>query len=142
VVVKFRHGYPEVSPNNKIFSTIKSGAFPLVENDPQTNVADALAPQAGDIVVTKRRVGAFSGSDLEVVLRSQGITHLVLAGISTSGVVLSTLRLAADMDYQVTVLSDCCLDRDEEVQRVLMEKVFPMQAEVITVDQWELRLAV
>ena len=91
-------------------------------------------------MVTKRRVSAFSGSDLEVVLRAQSISHLVLCGISTSGVVLSTLREAADKDYQLMVLADCCFDNDEEVQRVLFTKVFPRQAEVLQVEAWKMRL--
>ena len=100
----------------------------------------AIAPQPTDIVVMKRRVSAFSGSDLEVVLRAQDITHLVLCGIATSGVVLSTLREAADKDYQLTVLADCCVDNDEEVQRVLLTKVFPRQAEVVQVSTWVAKL--
>jgi nicotinamidase-related amidase len=140
VVVKFRPGFPEFSSSNKIFSAHKLASLPLVENDSMTDISASVAPQPGDIIVTKRRVGAFSGSDLEIVLRSQGIGHLVLTGISTSGVVLSTLRAAADMDYQITVLSDCCFDRDGEIQRVLMEKVFPMQSDVITSKQWAQRL--
>ncbi len=74
-------------------------------------------------------------SDLEEVLRAQGITHLVLCGIATSGVVLSRLREAADKDYILTVLSDCCEDSDEEVQRVEMSRIFPRQAEVITTEE-------
>jgi nicotinamidase-related amidase len=81
-------------------------------------------------------VSAFTGSDLEVMLRSFEIKHLVLCGISTSGVVLSTVREAADKDYRITVLSDCCADRDEEVHRVLTTKIFPRQAEVITLEEW------
>jgi len=136
VVVKFRQDYPEVSPRNKTFGALKAGGFPMQEGNPAADIHNSVAPQPNDIIVTKRRVGAFSGSDLEVVLRSQDIDHLVLTGISTSGVVLSTLRAASDMDYKITVLSDCCYDKDEEVQRVLMEKVFPMQAEVMLAEQW------
>ena len=135
VVVTFRQGYPEISPNNKSFSAIKQQQSPL-----QAEIHPAIAPRPTDIVVTKRRVSAFSGSDLEVVLRAQGISHLVLCGIATSGVVLSTLREAADKDYQLTVLSDCCVDSDEEVQRVLLSKVFPRQAEVVTVEAWSAKL--
>ena len=91
-------------------------------------------------IVTKRRVSAFTGSDLEVVLRAAGVDSLVLTGIATSGVVLSTLREAADRDYDLTVLADCCGDSDPEVHRVLTEKVFPRQAEVTTVADWEARL--
>jgi nicotinamidase-related amidase len=136
IIVGFRQGFPEVSPNNKFFSTIKQGPSPLQTTMTSMEVHPAIAPQATDIVVTKRRISAFTGSDLEVVLRAQGITHLVLSGISTSGVVLSTLREAADKDYQLTVLSDCCLDGDEEVHRVLLTKVFPRQAEVVSADEW------
>jgi len=136
VVVRFREHYPEVSPRNKVFGALKSGDFPLHEGNPAADVHSAFAPQPGDIIVTKRRVGAFSGSDLEVVLRSQGIDRLILTGLSTSGVVLSTLRAAADMDYEITVLSDCCGDKDQEVHRVLMEKVFPTQSAVMTAKEW------
>ena len=87
-------------------------------------------------MVVKKRVSAFAGSDLDVVLRSLGVTHLVLCGIATSGVVLSTLRQAADLDFALTVLRDGCADRDPEVHRVLLEKVFPRQADVVTTDEW------
>ena len=140
VVVAFRPGYPEISPRNKSFSTIKRQQSSLQAAMTSMEIHPAIAPQPTDIVVTKRRVSAFSGSDLEVVLRAQGISHLALCGIATSGVVLSTLREAADKDYQLTVLADCCVDSDEEVQRVLLSKVFPRQAEVVTVEAWSERL--
>jgi nicotinamidase-related amidase len=91
-------------------------------------------------VVVKRRVSAFTGSDLDVVLRGLGADTLVLTGIATSGVVLSTLRQAADLDYRLTVLDDACLDADPEVHRVLTEKVFPRQAAVRTVAHWTAEL--
>ena len=84
---------------------------------------------------------AFTGSDLEVVLRAGGLDRLVLAGIATSGVVLATLRQAADLDYQLTVLADGCLDADPEVHRVLTEKVFPRQADVVSIADWTASLA-
>ena len=134
VVVGFRKGYPEASANNKSFSALK-GSMNL-DTAEGTEVDASVAPQPGDIVITKKRTSAFTGSDLEVVLRSLGISHIVLTGIATSGVVLSTLREAADKDYAITVLSDCCADRDDEVHRVLTTKVFPRQAEVITAEEW------
>ena len=140
VRVAFRPGYPEVSLNNKSFSAIKQQQGSLLASVPATEIHPAIAPQPTDIIVTKRRVSAFRGSDLEVVLRAQDISHLVLCGIATSGVVLSTLREAADKDYQVTVLSNCCVDMDEEVQRVLLSKVFPRQADVVSVEDWSARL--
>jgi nicotinamidase-related amidase len=140
VVVAFRPGYPEVSERNKSFAAI-AGTGRFTEGDPDSPIHPAVVPAAGDVVVTKRRVSAFAGSDLDVVLRAGGVDHLVLAGIATSGVVLSTVRQAADLDYRLTVLSDGCLDGDPEVHRMLTEKVFPRQAEVTTVADWTARLA-
>jgi nicotinamidase-related amidase len=71
-----------------------------------------------------------------VLLRGLGADELVLTGIATSGVVLSTVRQAADLDYRITVLADACGDADSEVHRVLTEKVFPRQASVTTVADW------
>lgn len=88
------------------------------------------------MTVVKKRVSAFAGSDLEIMLRAYGIRHMVLSGIATGGVVLSTVREAADKDYQLTVLSDCCADMDAEIHQVLIGKIFPRQAEVLTVDEW------
>ncbi len=135
VTISFRPGYPEVSARNKSFGAI-AGSGRFAEGDPACAIPGAVAPEPGDVLVTKRRVSAFTGSDLDVVLRSGGTEHLVLAGIATSGVVLSTLRQAADLDYRLTVLADGCLDADPEVHRVLLEKVFPRQAEVTTIAGW------
>ena len=136
VVVGFRKGYPEVSSSNKSFSALTKNPSMGLDTAEGTTVYDAIAPQEGDIIVTKKRVSAFTGSDLEVVLRAFNARHIVLTGISTSGVVLSTLREAADKDFGITVLSDCCADMDEEVHRVLTTKIFPRQAIVITVGEW------
>lgn len=131
VVVGFRPGRPEISRRNQSF-----GSMQAANPDPMINPQPVIEPAEGDIVVTKRRVSAFTGSDLAVVLSGQGVGHLVLAGIATSGVVLSTVREAADKDYQLTVLSDLCADRDDAVHRVLTEKVFPRQATVTTSTEW------
>jgi nicotinamidase-related amidase len=135
VRVAFRPGAPEVSRRNRAFSNIASLGT-LGTDHPATEIHPSIAPQLGDVVVTKKRVSAFTGSDLDVVLRSLGVDSLVLAGIATSGVVLSTLRQAADLDYELTVLRDGCADADPEVHRVLLEKVFPRQASVITTEEW------
>jgi nicotinamidase-related amidase len=135
VTVAFRPGYPEVSERNKSFAAI-AGTGRFTAADSAARVHPAIAPAAGEVIVTKRRVSAFTGSDLDVVLRSGGIDSLVLAGIASSGVVLSTLRQAADLDYRLTVLADGCLDADPEVHRVLLEKVFTRQAEVTSVADW------
>jgi nicotinamidase-related amidase len=134
VVVGFRPGYPEVSDRNMSFRTVKeTGRF--TASDANVVIHPALAPVAGDTIVTKHRVGAFFGTDLEMILRANGIDTLLLTGVATSGVVLSTLRYAADSDYHLLVVKDCCSDKDAEVHRVLTEKVFPRQATVASAEE-------
>ena len=134
VAVRFRPGHPEI-PDHGMFTMAKAGNR-LVETTDGAQIHGAVAPHPGDIVVTKRRVSAFTGSDLDCVLRGLGRPHLVLFGIATSGVVLSTVRQAADLDYQMNVITDCCADRDPEVHRVLTEKVFAMMAPGMTAAQF------
>lgn len=132
VKVDFRPGFPEISPRNRAFSQAAGSGF----LGDKARIHPDVAPEAGDVEVTKRRVSAFTGSDLEVVLRASEIGQLVLAGVSTSGVVLSTLREAADRDFELVVLSDACADPDPEVHRLLLEKLFPRQADVLDVETW------
>ncbi|MGW7555108.1 cysteine hydrolase family protein [Streptomyces rimosus] len=135
VVIGLRPGYPEVGMRNKPLAAIaQAGLF--VEGAPGTEIHPEVAPRPGDVVVTKRRASAFSGSDLDVVLRARGIDSLVLTGIATSAVVLSTLCQANDMDFGLTVLSDACLDTDLELHQVLVERLFPQWADVPTVEDW------
>jgi len=135
VRLAFSEGYPEIHPGNKMFANLARFGGAAV-SDPGTQILEALRPEPGEPIVNKVRVSAFAGSGLDVLLRSRGIDSLVLTGVATSGVVLSTLREAADRDFTLTVLSDACLDADPEVHRVLTEKVFPRQAEVLTADDW------
>ena len=134
VKVAFRPGFPEVSANNKMFGHLKN--MPAYNSNDASNLHPSLQVVPGAIQVEKKRISAFTGSDLEVILRSQQITQLILCGVATSGVVLSTLREAADKDYAITVLQDCCTDADKEVHEVLMNKVFARQATVTTHTEW------
>jgi nicotinamidase-related amidase len=134
VRVAFRPGGAEISRRNQRFSAI--GSTGMGVDEPATQIHPAVAPEPDDVVVIKKRVSAFVGSDLDVVLRSLEVDSLVLTGIATSGVVLSTLCQAADMDFDLTVLHDGCADSDAEVHRVLLDKVFPRQAAVLSTNEW------
>ncbi|WP_172284126.1 cysteine hydrolase family protein [Chryseobacterium sp. LAM-KRS1] len=137
VVVAFRPGAPEISEHNKTFSRFGNKEMWTPEFAAQwQEIHQEVLPEKDEVIVTKKRFSAFTGSDLEVVLRGKEIRHLILTGISTSGVVLSTLREAADKDYELTVIEDCCADRDSEVHQVLTAKVFPIQAEVVSLGNW------
>jgi len=101
-------------------------------DSPTTAIDGRVAPVPGDVVVRKTRIGAFSTTDLHDQLQDSGVDTLVLAGISTSGVVLSTVIEAHDLDYRVLVLADGCADTDPEVHTFLLERIFPRRAAVIT----------
>lgn len=133
VQVGFRRGLPEISPRNSLFSSIKNSAqHRLVFEGPGGAIHPAVAPQGEDIVITKHRISAFAGTDLDMILRAKEIETLILFGIATSGVVLATLLHAVDADYRLIVVKDCCADADPEVHRSLTEKTFPRLASVVT----------
>ncbi|NUS07447.1 MAG: cysteine hydrolase [Nonomuraea sp.] len=103
----------------------------LHHEDPATRIHHRLAPEPGDIVVRKTRVGALSTTDLDRRLRERGIDTLVVAGVTTSGVVLSTVTDAADRDYRLHVLSDGVADPDPRTHETLLTGVFPRLAHVV-----------
>lgn len=134
-VVGFRKGFPEISTHNKTFSNVPLAYEKLAMED-FMKIAPQLAPLENEAVVIKKRFSAFVGSDLEVILRSQNLKHLVMCGVVTSGVILSTALEAADKDYQLTILSDGCYDHQPDVNQMLMEKIFPRYAEIQTCEEW------
>lgn len=137
VRVAFEDADYQSIPSTSTMARVAAAGRAFHADSPTTAIHQDIAPQAGDIVVRKTRVGALSTTDLDEQLRRRGITTLILAGISTSGVVLSTVRDAADRDYQVLVLSDATADPEPGVHKFLTEKIFPRQARVITTAELE-----
>lgn len=103
-------------------------------DSPNSRLHPDLDARPDDIAVRKTRVGAFTTTDLGDQLRGRGIDTIVLAGISTSGVVLSTVREAMDRDYRIAVLADACADPQPELHAFLIEKIFPRYASVLDTD--------
>ncbi|HDG1679178.1 TPA: cysteine hydrolase [Kluyvera ascorbata] len=134
VSVGFRKDYPEVSQNNTIFSSIKENGIFMVDNESTVIHAD-VAPADNEVVIVKRRVGAFSFTELDMILRAQGIETLILTGVTTSGVVLSTVGQAFDLDYRLVVVSDCCADPDHDTNLFLLEKILPQHAFVTSTSE-------
>jgi nicotinamidase-related amidase len=136
VQVGFRPGFPEVSERNQLFGAIKTNPqWQQVFQGSAGAIHPDVAPIGNEIVVTKHRVSAFHGTDLEMILRAKEIDTLVLFGIATSGVVLSTLLDASDADYRLLVVKDCCFDNEADVHACLIEKVFPRRATVLSSDE-------
>jgi nicotinamidase-related amidase len=88
-----------------------------------------LEPSPNDHLVTKHRIGAFVGTDLDEYLRRRGVTQIFLAGISTSIGVESTARTAFDSGYNVVLVVDAMTDRDADSHRHTVEKIFPRLGE-------------
>lgn len=120
---------PETS---RMGALAKATGDALHADSPATQIHPDVAPEEGDIVVRKVRVGAFSTTDLADQLADRGVRNLILAGVSTSGVVLSTVRDAHDRDYRVFVLADATADTQPGLHEFLTERIFPRQAHVIT----------
>ena len=129
----FRPGYPEIGQRNKTFSQRKSSCQTAVP-DPMEVIHPSLRPIEGEVVVGKHRVNALYGTGLDVALRANDIRNLVIFGYATSGVVLSTVRYAADLDYNLIVIEDCCSDSDVDAHKFLTQWIFPRQSEVTDSD--------
>ncbi|KAI1286578.1 Isochorismatase-like protein [Xylaria venustula] len=136
VTTSFRPSYVDTSPRNRMTTHVRdSGKFK--ESDPFVQLHPTIAKEAADdIYITKRRVSALYGNDLDIVLRSSGIEKIVVAGLATTGAVLSTVRQAADMDYQITVIADLCADSSDELHRFAMSKVLSKQASILSAEEW------
>ncbi|MFG2477729.1 cysteine hydrolase family protein [Streptomyces fagopyri] len=134
VALRLRPGHIDVHPRNKTFGSLPSHLF--TADDPGAAIHPDVAPAEGEIVVHKNRVSAFAGNNLQQILAAQDIDHLVLAGIATGGIVLSTALQAADLDYGITVLSDACADPDTALHHTLVNDVLTRRGEVTTVERW------
>lgn len=100
-----------------------------------------LGLQPSDHRVTKHRIGAFLGTDLDAYLRGRGVTQVIISGISTSMGVESTARSAHDLGYNVVIAADAMADRSEEMHRRSVENVFPRISEVSSSEEILQKLA-
>jgi nicotinamidase-related amidase len=93
-----------------------------------------LGPQPSDYQVTKQRVGAFIGTDLDEYLSQRAVTQVFVTGVATSAGVESTARSAYDLGYNVVFAVDAMTDRDADAHRHSIEKIFPRLGETDTTE--------
>jgi nicotinamidase-related amidase len=138
VKVGFRENVPEASSRNRFLSTVKaSPQHQQFFQGASGAIHPALTPAENEVVVTKNRISAFAGTDLDLLLRAHDVETLVMFGIATSGVVLGSFQSAVDVDYETVVISDCCADLDMELHQLLLDKHFPRFGTVTTAAEIE-----
>ncbi len=128
--IRFSPGYPEVSPLNKNGQGIKE--LGLFTTD---DIAPELHRQPDEPLIVAHRASVFFGTDLELRLSARGIDTLILAGIASTGVVLSSVAYASDADYRLYTVKDCCYDPDQVVHEHLFSTAFASRTTVLSLDE-------
>lgn len=125
----YRPDYLDMPSNIAIFKVIKKiGA--LADGSWGAQIHDRLTPAPTDVVVDKTRISSFYASTLASFLEAQGITHLILTGIATDGVIDGTARDGADRGYYIFIPRDCCAATSENAHNTLLNGVLAMIANV------------
>jgi nicotinamidase-related amidase len=93
-------GYAEASPDDRGLS--------VVAGEWGAQVIDELSAAPSDITVFKHRLSGFWDNELDSILRQQGITTLLFAGVNTDRCVFSTLQDAGFLGYDCVLLADAC----------------------------------
>lgn len=118
--------YEHASKNNRLISSIVPtgrfrSALPM----------SGLAIEGDDLFYACPRASVFHGTTLDADLRTRDISTLVMAGISTTGVVLSSITWASDADYDVRLVRDCCYDPDQDAHEALFRSGFGGRVQVV-----------
>ncbi|MDP9223321.1 MAG: cysteine hydrolase [Actinomycetota bacterium] len=127
----WRDGHPDVNPHAPWMREAKA-AGRSVQDTWGTEFFEPVAPIDGEFIVHKRAVSAFSGTELDRLLRVRDIFTIALAGSITNFAVEGTAREAADRGYRVLILEDCCESVSDEWQDFSMTQILPMIAEIVT----------
>jgi len=131
--ITLAEGYNELSkhPYGILKGVVDGNAF--VKGSWGAAIVDALAPQEGDIVIEgKRGLDTFASTNLDFILRSKGITTLVLGGFLTNCCVESTMRSGYENGYQVVTLTDCVAATSMEEHDNALRYDYPMFSRPMT----------
>lgn len=125
--IHFSPGYPEVSPLNRNGQGIRH--LGLFVDD---QISPELGRQATEPLIIAHRASVFFGTDLQVRLSAQGIDTLLMVGIASTGVVLSSVAYASDADFRLITVKDCCYDPDQIVHDHLFSTAFESRTTVLS----------
>ena len=120
-----RPGFPELAGKTFpiMMGTKEHGAF--VKGTWGAEVPDEIKPLPADLVIENYNTSAFSYTNLDMILRANGIKYLFLAGVATTFVVNSTARYGAELGYDITILEDCCTSFTDEMHDFEIANVLP-----------------
>ena len=110
--VAWQPGYPDLVANSPLLSIVAQSQC-LVEGSAKAEIVPQLTPQDDDVVVTHQRVGGFSASQLDGILRSRGVDTVLFAGVATNASVEGTARQASDLGYRTIIVADACSAADQ-----------------------------
>jgi ureidoacrylate peracid hydrolase len=128
--ITFAEGYNEISshPYGILKGVVDGKAF--IKGSWGAAIVDELAPVDGDIVIEgKRGLDTFASTNLDFILRSKGITTIVLGGFLTNCCVESTMRSGYENGYKVITLNDCVAGTSTEEHENALKYDFPMFSE-------------
>lgn len=125
--IHFNPGYPEVSPLNRNGQGIKQ--LGLFVDD---RISPELGQRADEPLIVAHRASVFFGTDLQVRLSARGIDTLIMVGIASTGVMLSSIAYASDADFRLFTVKDCCYDPDQVVHDHLFSTAFDSRTTVLS----------
>ncbi len=131
--VAWQPGYPDLVANSPLLGMVAQTQC-LVEGSEKAQIVPQLAPQDGDVVVTHQRVGGFSASQLDAILRSRGIDTVLFAGVATNASVEGTARQASDLGYRTVIVADACSAADPGAHDASIASL-GLLAEITTVEE-------
>ena len=135
IPISFAPGYHEITshPYGILKGVVDSNAF--VKGEWGCQISDEMAPQDGDIVVEgKRGLDTFASTNLDFMLRSKGITTIVLGGFLTNCCVESTMRTGYENGYRVYTLKDCVAATSQAEHDNAITYDFPMFSLPVSAD--------
>jgi nicotinamidase-related amidase len=134
VGVSWRPGYFDQSHTPQMMAARQLGGF--VEGTWGSEISPRVAPAQGEVVIRKRGVSAFNGTELQRYLTVKRHTALALAGVATNWVVEGTARDAADLGFRIITLEDCCASFSPMMHRFSVENILPVVGVVSNLDEF------
>ena len=104
----------------------------LPKDHKDSQIVDAVAPKADEIVVTKTTDSALTGTNLRMILHNLGVRNVIVAGIFTDQCISSSVRSLADESFNVVVVEDCCAAATETLHRHELEVLNMIYCHVVS----------